>query len=249
MGGLNDGGRVIVGAVTAFDDLASVPPQQLWAGYLARAVHGEQLTLAVVEIEPGGASGAPPRQRAARAGAPGGAQLPCRSRGADGRPGWDLADRLRDTALGDRGSRGRRRRGRLLPAAGRLARSRPRRRARPCGRDSALAPAEDRARAVGAVERERRPLAGERIVDPVRLPAPGGDAAHARALRAREHVHLAARGSISSHGLHDRAMRAGAVLPEGVDRGSEGEGVGAAGCRQPWCGAPTPPPGRLGHGR
>ena len=53
MGGLNEGGRVIVGAVTAFDDLASVPPQQLWAGYLARAVHGEQLTLAVVEIEPG----------------------------------------------------------------------------------------------------------------------------------------------------------------------------------------------------
>jgi quercetin dioxygenase-like cupin family protein len=53
MGGLNDGGRVIVGAVTAFDDLASVPPQEVWAGYLARAVHGEQLTLAVVEIEPG----------------------------------------------------------------------------------------------------------------------------------------------------------------------------------------------------
>jgi quercetin dioxygenase-like cupin family protein len=39
--------------VSAFDDLKSIPPQLLTEGYLARAVHGEQLTLAVVEIEPG----------------------------------------------------------------------------------------------------------------------------------------------------------------------------------------------------
>ena len=38
--------------MTAFDDLTSIPPQQLLAGYLVRGVHGEQATLAVVEIEP-----------------------------------------------------------------------------------------------------------------------------------------------------------------------------------------------------
>jgi len=39
--------------LSAFDDLESIPPQLLAEGYLARAVHGEQLTLAVVEVEPG----------------------------------------------------------------------------------------------------------------------------------------------------------------------------------------------------
>jgi quercetin dioxygenase-like cupin family protein len=38
---------------SAFGDLGSIAPQLLADGYLARAVHGEQLTLAVVEIEPG----------------------------------------------------------------------------------------------------------------------------------------------------------------------------------------------------
>ena len=37
---------------SAFDDLGGIAPQQLFAGFLARAVHGERLTLAVVEIEP-----------------------------------------------------------------------------------------------------------------------------------------------------------------------------------------------------
>ena len=37
----------------AFDELHAIPPQMLAEGYLARAVHGELLTLAVVEIEPG----------------------------------------------------------------------------------------------------------------------------------------------------------------------------------------------------
>ena len=37
----------------AFRDLASIPPQQLAAGYAARAVHGERLTFAVVEVDPG----------------------------------------------------------------------------------------------------------------------------------------------------------------------------------------------------
>lgn len=39
--------------MSAFDDLSSITPQQLTAGYVARAVHGEHLTLAVVEVEPG----------------------------------------------------------------------------------------------------------------------------------------------------------------------------------------------------
>lgn len=39
--------------MSAFDDLQSISPQLLAEGYLARAVHGEQLTLAVVEVEPG----------------------------------------------------------------------------------------------------------------------------------------------------------------------------------------------------
>lgn len=39
--------------MSAFDDLSSIPPQVLFEGYLARAVHGEHLTMAVVEIAPG----------------------------------------------------------------------------------------------------------------------------------------------------------------------------------------------------
>ncbi len=38
--------------MSLFDDLGSIPPQMLASGYLARAVQGEHLTLAVVEIEP-----------------------------------------------------------------------------------------------------------------------------------------------------------------------------------------------------
>ena len=39
--------------MSAFRDLAQIPPQQLAPGYLARAVHGDRATLAVIEIEPG----------------------------------------------------------------------------------------------------------------------------------------------------------------------------------------------------
>ncbi|MGE5273495.1 MAG: cupin domain-containing protein [Verrucomicrobiota bacterium] len=39
--------------MSAFEDLHAIAPQLLADGYLARAVHGERLTLAVVEIEPG----------------------------------------------------------------------------------------------------------------------------------------------------------------------------------------------------
>jgi quercetin dioxygenase-like cupin family protein len=39
--------------VSAFDDLAGLRPLVIWNGILARAVHGERITLAVVELEPG----------------------------------------------------------------------------------------------------------------------------------------------------------------------------------------------------
>jgi quercetin dioxygenase-like cupin family protein len=39
--------------VTAFGDLSSIPPQQIWERIAARSVHGERLTLAVVELDPG----------------------------------------------------------------------------------------------------------------------------------------------------------------------------------------------------
>ena len=38
--------------MSPFEDLGSIAPQILANGYLARAIHGEQLTMAVVEIEP-----------------------------------------------------------------------------------------------------------------------------------------------------------------------------------------------------
>ena len=39
--------------MSAFDDLSGVAPQQLFPGFLARAVHGEQITMAIIEIDPG----------------------------------------------------------------------------------------------------------------------------------------------------------------------------------------------------
>lgn len=39
--------------MSAFDDLQSIAPQLLADGYVARAIHGRQLTLAVVEVEAG----------------------------------------------------------------------------------------------------------------------------------------------------------------------------------------------------
>jgi quercetin dioxygenase-like cupin family protein len=38
--------------MSAFQDLAAIPAQQLSPGYLARAIHGRRVTFAVVEIEP-----------------------------------------------------------------------------------------------------------------------------------------------------------------------------------------------------
>jgi quercetin dioxygenase-like cupin family protein len=38
--------------VSAFEDLRDIAPQRLFAGYAARAVHGDRITFAIVEIEP-----------------------------------------------------------------------------------------------------------------------------------------------------------------------------------------------------
>jgi quercetin dioxygenase-like cupin family protein len=38
--------------MSAFEELQSIPPQLLATGYLARAVHGQHLTLAIVEVAP-----------------------------------------------------------------------------------------------------------------------------------------------------------------------------------------------------
>ena len=37
----------------AFEDLASLPPQAIWDRIAARSRHGEELTLSVVELDPG----------------------------------------------------------------------------------------------------------------------------------------------------------------------------------------------------
>jgi mannose-6-phosphate isomerase-like protein (cupin superfamily) len=39
-------------AMSAFDELAAIRPLGIWKGILARAVHGDELTLAVVELDP-----------------------------------------------------------------------------------------------------------------------------------------------------------------------------------------------------
>jgi quercetin dioxygenase-like cupin family protein len=39
--------------VPAFDDLSQLEPQQIWDRIAARSLHGERLTLSVVELDPG----------------------------------------------------------------------------------------------------------------------------------------------------------------------------------------------------
>jgi quercetin dioxygenase-like cupin family protein len=38
--------------VATFEDLASIAPQEIWEGVVARPVHGEQVTLALIELAP-----------------------------------------------------------------------------------------------------------------------------------------------------------------------------------------------------
>jgi unsaturated pyranuronate lyase len=44
---------LVSGGVSAFEHLGDIAPQQLFAGYLARTLHGEAITVAIVEIDPG----------------------------------------------------------------------------------------------------------------------------------------------------------------------------------------------------
>lgn len=38
--------------MSAFDDVAAIAPQRIWDGVIGRAVHGERITLGVIELEP-----------------------------------------------------------------------------------------------------------------------------------------------------------------------------------------------------
>jgi quercetin dioxygenase-like cupin family protein len=39
--------------VSAFEELAAIGPQDIWHGVAVRAIHGERITLGIVELEPG----------------------------------------------------------------------------------------------------------------------------------------------------------------------------------------------------
>ena len=43
--------------MSAFADLSSIAPQQIWERIAARFVHGDQITMAVVELDPGAVVG------------------------------------------------------------------------------------------------------------------------------------------------------------------------------------------------
>ena len=67
--------------MSAFEDIEAVGPLRIWDDVVAREVHGEQTTLAVVELGAGrDRPRASPRERAARPGHPGTVELPGRKR-------------------------------------------------------------------------------------------------------------------------------------------------------------------------
>lgn len=39
--------------MSVFDEVGAIPPQEVWERIVARSVHGERLTMAIVELEPG----------------------------------------------------------------------------------------------------------------------------------------------------------------------------------------------------
>jgi quercetin dioxygenase-like cupin family protein len=41
-----------IGGLSALDDITAIVPQQIWDGVLARSVHGERITMGVVELDP-----------------------------------------------------------------------------------------------------------------------------------------------------------------------------------------------------
>jgi unsaturated pyranuronate lyase len=42
-----------IGAVSAFDDLHSIAPRQIWERIAARSVHGDRITMSIVELDAG----------------------------------------------------------------------------------------------------------------------------------------------------------------------------------------------------
>lgn len=53
MVGVADGKSDRVRVVSAFSELASIPPKSIWDGAVARAVEGDRLTFSVIEFESG----------------------------------------------------------------------------------------------------------------------------------------------------------------------------------------------------
>jgi len=51
--GTASGEPVGLTSMGAFADVNELPPQQIWDGLLARTVHGDRMTLTVIELEPG----------------------------------------------------------------------------------------------------------------------------------------------------------------------------------------------------
>jgi quercetin dioxygenase-like cupin family protein len=43
----------MLGRVSAFEDLEAIPPQGIWERIAARSRHGQELTLSIVELDPG----------------------------------------------------------------------------------------------------------------------------------------------------------------------------------------------------
>jgi quercetin dioxygenase-like cupin family protein len=51
--GFHTAGQSTIAAVAAFEDLRTLAPAPIWEGIVARSVHGERLTLSIVELDPG----------------------------------------------------------------------------------------------------------------------------------------------------------------------------------------------------
>jgi quercetin dioxygenase-like cupin family protein len=51
--GSHTAGQSTITAVGAFDDLRFMLPAPIWEGIVARSVHGERMTLSIVELDPG----------------------------------------------------------------------------------------------------------------------------------------------------------------------------------------------------
>ena len=115
--------------MSAFDDIEAIGPLRVWNDVVAREVHGEQSTLAVVELEPGAIvpEHHHPNEQLGLV-IQGTVEFRVGERDEGTRPGIDLEHSLGRAARGARGQRGRSRHRRLRPGARRLGRPRARER-------------------------------------------------------------------------------------------------------------------------